>query len=357
MNMMQLACKPFNALRGFSLIELMVAMLVGLLVMAGVIQVAFNSKRSYLDNQETAFIQDNTRYALDIIAKDFRATGYKGCAANDPIIVNVISDDQKNRVQNAFNLNLQSITGFEASVPDNLTTANELQKVIPDAAPRPDSITLRTVSNENEVTLRSQNISSSTLNSWQPMQYTAGTPLMVVDANCQSVSLLMTDQDAAGGTRIQYQNNNCAQGLIANSTFECGAGAVNALKTVSSGSSIFPYIANTYYIGPSIVTGMPALKRRYIRTDGGNLSYSTEEIAQGVENMQIQYGLDPDKDGIVADLFVDASNAIDWNTVIAVRIVLTLRANVPTLPIDNNSPDGFLRKTVASTISLRNWGI
>lgn len=360
-----------NSLRGFSLIELMVALLIGLLVMAGVIQVAMNSKRSYLDNQETAFIQDNTRYALDIIAKDFRATGYKGCASNQPTIVNVIKETQKALVAGAFDG--PAITGFEASAPGELGSkeaVDALKAVIikKDAIDLPDSITLRTISNENEVTLRNQVISSGTLNTWQPMNYPAFTPLMVIDANCQNVSLLIADEETAGGNSISYSaatTKNCEKGLIANANFQCGSGAVNMHKPLSSGSSIFPYVANTYYIGPSVVTGMPALKRRYLRPGENNLLYSTEEIAQGVEDMQITYGIakvnaNGEREYVASGAFVKAGDVKDWTLVIAVRIELTLRSSLPIMPKDtgkdSKSPDGVLRKTVASTISLRNWG-
>jgi type IV pilus assembly protein PilW len=345
--------------RGFSLIELMVAMLIGLLVLAGVIQVVLNSKRSFLDNQETAFIQDNTRYALDIIAKDFRATGYRGCAADEPVIVDVIKTDSKKSVADAFGNDLPAVSGTEAGTPESLKV-DKLDTVIPsdESIPLPDALTLRTVSNENELTLRSQDISTSKLTTWQEMDYPAGTPIMVIDASCQNIALLMTDTDLDKKTELTYTKNSCAKGLTSIASFDCSTGNINKIKLLSTGSSLFPYVANTYFIGPSVTEGMPALKRRYIKVNKGELNYSTEEIAQGVENMQVTYGVDSDRDGAVDGAFTTATDVKDWKNVIAINIELTLRSSMRVLPVGKEKKeDGFLRKKVASTISLRNRGV
>ncbi|HEY6530495.1 MAG TPA: PilW family protein [Cellvibrionaceae bacterium] len=351
--------------RGFSLIELMVAMLIGVLVLAGVIQVVLNSKRSFMDNQETAFIQDNTRYAMDIIAKDFRAAGYKGCARNEPNIVNVVNSDVAASIEGAFDFNTKPVSGKESTSKadfkdDKLTflPANAL----------PDSITLRTVANENEATLRSHNPASKTITTWQTAEYSAGTPLMIVDANCQNIALLLAnaaeDEEAASSeasTEIKYTNKNCGDGgLISIEEFDCSSGGkTNKVKSLSPGSKIFPYVVNTYFIGKSnaaINETMPALKREYLRMEKGVPTYSTEEIAQGVEDMQITYGLDEDRNGTVdEDKFIKASEvtAAQWSRVIAIHIELTLRSNLPVNAAVGDD-GGFLRKKVASTISLRN---
>ncbi|MEY4588096.1 MAG: hypothetical protein RL497_172 [Pseudomonadota bacterium] len=379
-----------HTLRGFSLIELMVAMLIGLLVLSGVIQVVLNSKRSFLDNQETAFIQDNTRYALDIIAKDFRSSGYNGCANNnDPAIVNVINDATKAKLPGAFDFSKKSLSGLEGKTPepdpdpeknkkddtDHLPktikrprTKEEEEKV--GAPPIPDTITLRTVSNENEVILNKHNPASGTFTTWQKLEYKKGTPLIIIDANCQNIALLLAnapDDDATEEVKknaahnMSYTSNtaNCDPGLTAASEFKCGEGKTNKIKPLSSGSSILPYVVNTYFIGKAVSSSdkkMPALKRRYIRVDGSDPIYAEEEIAQGVENMQITYGLDNTDDNTVnvdGD-FITAEKvaATAWDKVVAIKIELTLRSNLPVGK--TGQPDDYLRKFVSSTISMRN---
>lgn len=341
-------CANTRSNLGFSLIELMVAMLVGLLVLAGVIQVVFNSKRSYVDNQETAFIQDNTRYALDIIAKDFRSAGYKGCANNDPSIVNVITNAAG--VADAFNV--QALTALEGAVPANLVN-------YPAPGQAPDSLTLRTVSNENEIQVQTHNPKAASITTWQTLGFAPGTPLMAIDASCQSVAFFVANEIMPNLIRYTAARN-CTTALTSDASYDCAMGAApTSVRPLGAGSRILPYIANTYFIGTSnLLNNMPALQRRFITVNAaGQMVYSTEEIAQGVENMQITYGVDTDNDQLVNGIFVDA-NAVTaagtWNQVIAMNIQLTLRSNKA---IGNTGqPDGFLRKQVASTISLRNQG-
>ena len=46
---------------GFSLVELMVAILIGLIILAGVIQVVTTSKSTFFGQEEMSFIQENAR--------------------------------------------------------------------------------------------------------------------------------------------------------------------------------------------------------------------------------------------------------------------------------------------------------
>ena len=53
--------------RGFSLVELMVALALSLVLMSGVLSIFFSSKVTYLANEKTARLQENGRTALDLI--------------------------------------------------------------------------------------------------------------------------------------------------------------------------------------------------------------------------------------------------------------------------------------------------
>ena len=66
--------------RGFSLIELMVAMALSLLLLGGVIAIFMSTRASYESTDKLSRIQENGRFALDEIARDARSAGYVGCA-------------------------------------------------------------------------------------------------------------------------------------------------------------------------------------------------------------------------------------------------------------------------------------
>ena len=63
----------------FSLVELLIAMTLGLILLAGMISVFAGNKRSSDLNSAMADIQENARFALDTLARDIRMAGFQGC--------------------------------------------------------------------------------------------------------------------------------------------------------------------------------------------------------------------------------------------------------------------------------------
>ena len=71
--------------KGFSLIELMVSITIGLILLAGVLSIFFSSRVTFSTNERTARLQENGRVALDLVTHDIRSAGYQGCARGVPV--------------------------------------------------------------------------------------------------------------------------------------------------------------------------------------------------------------------------------------------------------------------------------
>jgi type IV pilus assembly protein PilW len=69
--------------RGFTLTEFMIAMALGLLLIAGVIHVYVASISSWRVNDDLARMQESGRVAIDMLERDLRMAAYKGCARED----------------------------------------------------------------------------------------------------------------------------------------------------------------------------------------------------------------------------------------------------------------------------------
>jgi type IV pilus assembly protein PilW len=117
-----------------------------------------------------------------------------------------------------------------------------------------------------------------------------------------------------------------------------------------------------YYAGTN-ANGNPALFRRYM--EGANMV--TEELVEGVENLQFQYGEDTTGDSL-ANRYVNAANVTSFANVVAVRIGLLMHTeeevsaetdtstyNVLVQVIDP-ADDRRLRRIFTSTVKLRNKG-
>ena len=98
-------------------------------------------------------------------------------------------------------------------------------------------------------------------------------------------------------------------------------------------------LVNSYYVSSSsdLIPGVPTLRRKTLGTVGGAPGVVDQEIAPGVENLQIQLGVDVDADNTV-DRYVDpgdpifiAGNAafIPAARVISARIWLLVRSLTP----------------------------
>ncbi|MEO1925574.1 MAG: hypothetical protein ABGY08_06260, partial [Gammaproteobacteria bacterium] len=64
-----------------SLIELLIAMTIGMLLMLGAITLFSNNKRIYREVNSMGRLQENARFAIELMIKDIRMAGYFGCAA------------------------------------------------------------------------------------------------------------------------------------------------------------------------------------------------------------------------------------------------------------------------------------
>lgn len=79
--------------RGLSLIELLIAMTLGLLLISGMIAVFAGNKRSSDLNSAMADIQENARFALDSIASEIRMSGFQGCLDLNFVTPNLLGNN------------------------------------------------------------------------------------------------------------------------------------------------------------------------------------------------------------------------------------------------------------------------
>ncbi|MDD1610693.1 MAG: prepilin-type N-terminal cleavage/methylation domain-containing protein, partial [Methylococcaceae bacterium] len=61
--------------RGFTLIELMIAMLIGVFLMAGILQIFSSAKQAYRLQENLSRLQENGRFAMDYLTKGVRMAG------------------------------------------------------------------------------------------------------------------------------------------------------------------------------------------------------------------------------------------------------------------------------------------
>ena len=87
---------------------------------------------------------------------------------------------------------------------------------------------------------------------------------------------------------------------------------------------------------------------------GNNASIATEELVEGVENMQLLYGVDTDNDSVV-NKYVTSAGVTDFSDVVNVRITLTIRTIEDNIARELTAQgDKRLRRNFTTSIAIRN---
>lgn len=340
---------PCGRQRGFSLVELMIAMTIGFIVLAGIGYLYVESRQAFRSMDNLSRMQESARYALEIVARDIRMAGYRGCASSTGDFHNTL----KNKTQSAFNFGLP-INGYDASggawapaLPSDTGGLSGLQVL-----PGTDAIVLRSAVGDGATVAK------------QPGN--ASADLQITTPNDLAIDDIVMVTNCVASTVFQVTNKN-VNGANHNVVHNVGGGSVpgNASQDLvenysATGGEIIKMQSKSYFIRRG-ASGRPALWQfENYKPVGGN---NPAEIAEGIENMQIQYGIDTNADGVV-ESYAPASAVIDWNQVGAVRISLLVvgsDGNVATskqkYTYDGavvDAADQRLHQVFTTTVSVRN---
>ena len=325
---------------GLTLVEIMVAMTIGLVLLGGVITILVSSQQTYRVNEALARIQENARFAFQILSRDIRMTGYMGCVGEGTVPVNTLNDSA------AYLWNFgQPIQGFEAA-GGGWTPALPVEITSPLGGH--DILVIRGVDGSGA----------------RVLSHPGGTPpgsanlKLTADSGLQDNDIvLVTDCLAAAVFQITNISTSAVQDNVVHNT---GGGSTpgNATKNLGQsyeGGEIIRISTRSYYVRTN-PNGTPALYWRR-----GN--EAAEELVEGVEDMQIDYGVDTDGDR-AADVYQTADLVVDWENVVSVRINLLMQStedNIASQPQTytfngavTTSADRRLRKTYSTVVALRN---
>ena len=369
---------------GLSLIELMIAMVIGLVLMLGVIQIFAASRAASRLAEGNARAQENGRFAIEFLQRDIRMAGHFGCVNDQAHFVKGEGDPVVNTgaaTGSGHPLDFTvSIQGYEAP-----STAPGGQLTLGDTwagpAGLPAAISALNPRGGSDILV---------------LRYLAaeGVPVTALTAGTDSV----VGFNAGAGTRLTeggvgtpnlFGVADCSHANVFRGTY--AAGSVNAPATNLNRFTVQPtgqtmiYRAESvvYYVGTS-VSGEPALMRARAN---GNAYAASEELVEGIESLQLLFGLDSTTvmsptappagnittqavaSGVTSD--ANATGAAQWRRVGQVQVGVLARsparsqAEAPTDAVHypralgvgfapGSTRDGRYRTTYESTIALRN---
>lgn len=331
-----------RAQQGLSLIELMISLAIGLGLLAALTTVFVNSSHSEAETVRATQQIENGRFATQTLQEDVWHAGYYGrYVAYTTVAPTTIPDPCSTNVNTAVasptplqNSLVFAVQGYNdaASVPTQLSTCLSADDFVPGT----DILVVRRV-DTSATALASLTGSTIYLQS-------------VAEAYNPATLQPMRPVIAAG-------NPSSAFNLASPTTGELG--------------EIRRFRVHIYFIAPCSVpagggtscTGanddggrpIPTLKRLELSTSG---AFQIEPLVEGIENMQVEYGIDTVPGSLPAnspyagdgmpDTYVASPTAEQFSQVVAVRIYLLARTNAPTPSyVDNKTYDLGLHGTVA----------
>jgi type IV pilus assembly protein PilW len=323
--------------RGFSLVELMIALLIGLIISIGVVQIFSASRATYQLDEGLARAQENGRFALEFLTQDIRHAGYLGCNRDTTRIpFNFLAAGPAQRIP------ITGVTGFEynaTGISDTYYTpptlpANTSSGWIPavstiflpnGALPGTDVIAVqRMVSNTWALVSPYVTPDNVYLDPLFSTNVNTGDILLVADCR-QAAVFNVTNINKTTGVishTVSPTTNRCARwtsGLdLANAAnMDCTNVFENPVPSTAIGTleTVVFYVASD----PNN-SGRPTLFKNVVDASGIPAGLP-QALVEGVENFQVLYGVDSGAtaDGI-ADQYVPANGVANFSQVVSVQI-------------------------------------
>ena len=338
--MTQNKCKRLQD--GFTLVELMVAMLISLLLMGGVIQVFSSSSKSYRNHEGLSRIQENGRFAMEFLSRDIRMADFWGCANTISKVTNNL-DPANGGTDWQYNFGTGGVIGTDGGAGN---------------PPPPDSIIMRgAVGTGLNVQPPYGPQASSNLKVAANNGLAQGDVIVVSD--CQAADVIQLTNANPGGTGTLVHNTGSGETPGNHNASNPGCPGANAhclSKVYGDDAQVFGSRSVTYTIATNGATGQPGLYR-----DTGT---GPQELVDGIRNMQILYGEDTDADG-TANYYVPANSVADMEAVVSLKISLLVQSyedNLADTPMTYTyngavvpaAPDNRLYQVFNSTVTVRN---
>lgn len=315
----ELRCR--RSQRGIGLVELMIAMVLGLFLIGGVIQLFIGTKSSYKVMEGMSRLQENARYAMSIISREINAAGYMGCLDSTPA-----ASGELEKITNTLGLATGqydfsvSVTGSDGTGSDPTDTLTIRRAVGGGKIPVIEAMSDQTAS----VKLDSTDADYASLEQYQI--------LTLSDCAHASVFMITNDPSSSGGV-IEHHTGVTAP---ANSKNPGQYNSTTDLEWVYGSPSM------------SIATVLQATTATFdVDTTNGSLRFNGEELVRGVSDMQVEYGFPAG--GTTRYLSAGSLGANDWALVEAVRVTLVFDTVEP-VTTSNQKID----RTYTTTFRLRN---
>jgi type IV pilus assembly protein PilW len=363
--------RPSNRVRGYSLVELMVALVLGLMILAGLIALFKSNRQVSATSQSLGDVQDATRTAFTMLARDIRLAGNTPCGAPPVSTVQLISNKQVDPSNvltisgdpSLWWLNWNSpIQGYDGTTAapfaafgtgaGQRTTGTDALSLV-----GTDPNTAQPILGSDPVTAKMMAIPSG------DTTFVAGDPVVACSPVQGSVFLVTSTQSSfstggVSGKGISFAAGCTAGGLCTCSSYMGGdstVGCANAVNGGDAGQNIYTYkqgstialLAPTaWYIGSNSAGGSSLWRVVYGRDSTGTMVAQPQEIVRGATALTLAY-----QTGTAGGGWVAPDAVSHWGAVVAVQATLTVSSGDT---VRSGLGTTKLARTFTSVTTIRN---
>ena len=327
---------------GMTLVELMVALAIGSFLIIGAVQIYNQSRQAFVINESIARVQETAQFTMDTLENDLRMVSNWGRNSRPGMIEG---------------------RAMSAAAMGGTADPNPLGLAAPPDCGEDWALNLSAVvDGENN-------------------GYSLGCDAGVVAGPMLNSDILTVRRASTNPVppldgQIQIQTTRVQGQLFVDGNVPAGFKTDINPKTGEPYSTTHNLIINTYYVAADseLIPGSPALRRKSLGVGLAGPIIIDEEIAPGVENLQVQFGVDVNMDNTVdryvnpGDGVYDPDDAayIDGARVMTARVWLVVRGTTREVGVqddrdyepadmDLGTPnDDFRRMMISKTILLRN---
>ena len=298
---------------GLSLIELMIALLLGSILTVALVQIFTSNSQSFRSNQSMARSAESGRIAVDILARAIRNAGFFGCYPITSLTNNLDSTDGEYSAL-LHGYSTFGVSADNAERPAGAVAGTGFFNVT--GVRRPGDI----------VRLDADMTNGSSIQLNTDGSLSEGDVVFI--SNCEVGDLFEISSLNVSGSNVTItadgttgSNGRPGNDLSGNAPAGCGSQCLSA--TYRRGTELFQAYSEGYFIGNAAGGGLSLFMRQQ---DG-----STIELVNGVEDMEIRFGEGTAANGV--QNWLAAGAVSDWNSVIAVEVSLLVASE------DNNVRD------------------
>ncbi len=337
--------------QGLTLIELMIALVLGIAVVGAAISAFSAHLRTQIFVQELTLMNNNSRFALELLAGNLRMAGNTHCPSDALRQATATADKARLPFANTIEENQQAV--WYGNYPAYVETLDNQHPVLKDLAdPESDSLLIHRIQPERNAQVKQH--SGTQITTTKPHPFARGQALLAVDARCTQAATF-TLAGGEGQALIDHSNTgkNCRSALFGTAR-DCRSSEGVSQGSFSPGSYIYALNSALIFLDKT-----------------GQLRFKTPEfeepqtLVDQVEHFEVRYGLDTDEDA-VANLFKAAKDitAADQPMITSVDLFVLFKSQKAFLPSPigkrcgrfESPTDNYLRSCYQSRINLRNRG-